>query len=152
MGDAQQEVEALLQQWIKLGFGGRPDEQAELEHKRATFTYPGGVRMGRAEHVVAIGHAVRVLEHDVTSYRSEVFGDDTVVVWWEHTLRTELDEDPFDDAEQAARFRAGIHFLVTSVWHREDGRWLVISQDATELPSAFVPREERTEPNVMTYP
>src|SRR4051794_10458377 len=127
----EKEVCDRFRQWVTAGFEGRSEGQADVEHDLAIFTYPGARRLTKTDHLAAISQTATVKEHDVTAFRCEVFHHALAIVWWEHTLRAELADDPFDDPAQLALFRDGALFACTTVWARcEDQKWRVASQDA----------------------
>jgi Domain of unknown function (DUF4440) len=141
-----------IRAWMLATFEGDREGQAKFEHEDAVFTYPGGKRFTQAEHIAATGQAVDVREHDITWLRCQTYGDDLAVVWLEHTLRTDLTEDPFGDPSLVQQFRDGIAFTMTTTWRRFGDDWRVISGDAHVLDDGYVPRTERRQENILTYP
>ena len=152
MASIEETMKDVLIRYVRAAFERRFDELADLEHDRATFAYQGGVRMTHQEHVKALATASRLHEHDLTDFRCEAFGDDTVVVWFDHTLRVELAEDPFDNPVNRRQFAEGSLYAVTTVWHRTGADWSIICMDDSWVESGYVPREQRDKPNVWTYP
>lgn len=141
-----------LRQWMRATFEGDRALQEEIEHEDAIFTYPNGRRYSRDEHIALTGNAQDVEEHDITFFRVDVHGDDLAIVWLDHTLRTRLRDDPFNEPVLRAQMENGITFGMSSTWLRCESGWRVICMDAHVLHDRYVPRERRDTPNIVTYP
>ncbi|WP_408899910.1 hypothetical protein ACJ5H2_22320 (plasmid) [Nocardioides sp. R1-1] len=46
----------------------------------------------------------------------------------------------------------GSLYAVITAWHRTGDDWQIICMDGSRVEGGFVPREQRTTPNVYTYP
>lgn len=148
----QAELIERYRQWTVATFEGDKALQARIEHEDAVFTYFGGRRYTQAEHIALTGQSERPHEHDITSLRVKGLRDDLAIVWLVHTLRTRLRANIFNDDDLRRRFETGIAFAVTTLWGRHEGEWRVLNQDAHILEGGYVPRQERSVPNVITYP
>lgn len=127
-------------------------EQADIEHEDGVFTYPDGKRLSRDEHIAITDTSSQVLEHDIVHFEVQRLSDTVARVYLDHTLRTMFTEFPFDDPGLREQMENGIMYATHFTFIKSERGWQVISMDGHVVPNGYVPRDQRTQPNVITYP
>lgn len=133
-------------------FEGNQAVQAEIEHEDGVFTYPDGIRLTQAEHIAKTGTAAMLLEHDIVTFKVQSLSETVAQVYLDHTLRTTFSEFPFDNEALRKRMETGCLWATHFTFVKTDRGWKLISMDAHEVQDGYVPRDQRTSPNISTYP